>query len=120
MEARAADWPRYRGPNLDGISTETGWSVDWPATGPKQLWKTNVGIGFSSISVADGRAYTMGNRDNQDTVYCFDAASGQVLWKHSYPSKLDPKYYDGGPSATPTIDAGRVYTLSKEGRSILS
>ncbi len=116
LEARAADWPRYRGPNLDGISTETGWSVDWPATGPKQLWKTNVGIGFSSISVADSRAYTMGNRDNQDTVYCFDAASGQVLWKHSYPSKLDPKYYDGGPSATPTIDAGRVYTLSKEGQ----
>jgi outer membrane protein assembly factor BamB len=115
LEVRAADWPRYRGPNLDGISTETGWSVDWPATGPKQLWKTNVGIGFSSISVADGRAYTMGNRDDQDTVYCFDAASGQTLWKHSYPCKLDPKYYDGGPSATPTIDAGRVYTLSKEG-----
>ena len=111
----AADWPRYRGPNLDGISTESGWSVDWPATGPKQLWKTNVGIGFSSIAVADGRAYTMGNRDNQDTVYCFDAANGRVLWKHSYSCKLDPKYYDGGPSATPTVDAGRVYTLSKEG-----
>jgi outer membrane protein assembly factor BamB len=115
IEVRAADWPRYRGPNLDGISTESGWSRDWPATGPTQLWKSNVGIGFSSISVADGRAYTMGNRDDQDTVYCFDAATGKVLWQHSYPCKLDPKYYDGGPSATPTVDGGRVYTLSKEG-----
>jgi outer membrane protein assembly factor BamB len=114
-ELSAADWPRYRGPNLNGISTESGWSVAWPDTGPKQLWKASVGIGFSSISVADGRAYTMGNQSDQDTVYAFDAATGKLLWKHAYACKLDPNAYEGGPSATPTVDGGRVYTLSKQG-----
>jgi outer membrane protein assembly factor BamB len=116
-DVTAADWPRYRGPNMDGISTESGWSVDWPATGPKELWKANVGIGFSSISTADGRAYTMGNAKDRDTIYCFDAATGQVLWEHSYVCKLNPKAYEGGPSATPTVEAGRVYTLSKDGEA---
>ncbi len=111
----AKDWPHYRGPDSNGISTESGWSVSWPASGPKLLWKANVGIGFSSVSVAESRAYTLGNRDDQDTIYCFDAATGQPIWKHSYASKLEAKYYEGGPSATPTVEDGRVYTLSKAG-----
>ena len=49
-------WPQWRGPRGDGVSTETGWSAKWPSTGLKTLWQTNVGTGFSSISVAAGRA----------------------------------------------------------------
>lgn len=113
--ASAADWPHWRGPDRNGISKETGWTTQWPAAGPAQLWKANVGIGFSSVSVANGRAYTMGNaKDSEmDSVYCFDAATGKEVWKHAYPAKLDPKYYEGGPSATPTVEGDRVYTLSK-------
>ncbi|QDS99447.1 outer membrane protein assembly factor BamB family protein [Adhaeretor mobilis] len=55
------DWPRWRGPRFDGISTETDWSHDWPESGPPQLWTAEVGIGFSSFSVADGKLYTMGS-----------------------------------------------------------
>jgi outer membrane protein assembly factor BamB len=109
----AADWPHWRGPDYNGISKETGWSATLPASGPKILWKANVGTGFSSFAVAAGRVYTMGNKDNQDTVYAFDAASGKVAWKHTYDEKLQPKYYEGGPSATPTVDGDRVYVLSK-------
>src|SRR5689334_22000460 len=56
----AEDWPHWRGPNFNGISTEKAWSAQWPPEGPKVLWKASVGIGFSSISVAQGRVYTMG------------------------------------------------------------
>lgn len=115
VDAAAADWPRWRGPSLNGISTETGWKSNWGSTPPTQLWKASVGIGFASFSVADGRVYTAGNAADQDTVFCFDAASGKELWKHTYAHPLDPKYYEGGPSATPTVDAGRVYHLSKRG-----
>lgn len=111
----AADWPRWRGPDLNGISKETGWQTQWPAEGPKQLWKAKVGIGFSSFSVAEGRVYTMGNANNTDTVFCFDAATGKEIWKHSYPCPLDAKYYEGGAHATPTVDGDRVYTMSKRG-----
>jgi outer membrane protein assembly factor BamB len=48
-------------------------------------------------------------------VYCLDAKSGETLWTHAYPARLSPNSYEGGPSATPTIADGNVYTLSKEG-----
>jgi outer membrane protein assembly factor BamB len=114
-EIRASDWYRWRGPDLDGISKETGWLATWPAEGPKALWKANVGIGFSSVSVSQGRAYTMGNKDDQDTIYCFDTETGKELWKHTYACKLEAKYYEGGPGGTPTVDGPRLFTLSKLG-----
>ena len=114
--AQANDWYRWRGPDLNGISTETGWQTQWPAEGPKQLWKASVGVGFSSMSVSHGRVYTLGNDgDKTETVYCFDAATGAPVWKHSYPCVLDPQFYEGGPSSTPTVDGDRVYTLSRKG-----
>jgi len=87
----------------------------WPAEGPRQLWKASVGLGFSSITVSHGRAYTMGNQNDIDTVFCFDAETGALVWKQSYPCPTDPHYYEGGPSATPTIEGGRVFALSKKG-----
>ena len=113
--ARAADWPNWRGPNHNGVSTETGWISQWPADGPKPLWKASVGTGFSSITVANGRAYTVGNRQESDTVWCFDAATGSNLWQYTYPSPLAANLYEGGPSASPTLDEGRVYIFSKSG-----
>jgi outer membrane protein assembly factor BamB len=112
----AFDWPRWRGPELNGISKEKNWTTVWPKDGPKHLWKSNVGIGFSSMSVSAGRVYTMGNKDDQDTVYCFDAASGKEVWKHTYAEPLDPRYYEGGTSCTPTVDGEVAYTLSRKGK----
>ena len=89
------------------------WS--WPAAGPQVLWKAAVGKGFSSFAVSDGRVYAMGNRDNADRVFCLDAATGKEVWKHTYPCKLEPLSYEGGPSSTPTVDGDRVYSLSKFG-----
>lgn len=109
------DWPNWRGPHHDGRSTETGWRETWPASGVRQLWKASVGTGFSSVAVAKGRVYTLGNRSDTDTVYCFDAESGREVWKHSYPCPIDAKYYEGGPGSTPSVEGDRVYTLSKRG-----
>ena len=113
--ARGGDWPRWRGPDLNGISTEKGWQAKWPAEGPKQLWKASVGIGFSSFSVSGGRVYTMGNSNETDWVSCLDANTGKKVWGHSYPCGLDPKNFEGGPCATPTVRDGRVYTFSRKG-----
>ncbi|MFM7817391.1 MAG: PQQ-binding-like beta-propeller repeat protein, partial [Verrucomicrobiota bacterium] len=110
-----ADWPMFRGVDQTGISPERNWLGTWPGGQPKQLWKKNVGIGYSSMSVAAGKVYTVGNANNQDTIFCFDATTGAEVWKVVYPQKLDPKYYEGGPSATPTIAAGHLYFISKQG-----
>jgi outer membrane protein assembly factor BamB len=111
----AADWPHWRGPQRNGVSAEAGWIDQWPASGPKITWKARVGLGFSSFVVANGRAVTMGHANGRDTVYCFDAASGREVWKHSYPAELGDKYFEGGTTGTPTISNGRVFVLSRWG-----
>ena len=116
--ARAADWPNYRGPNYDGISGETGWSASWPSAGPKILWTYSLGAGFASMAVSNGKVYAMGNIDDNDFLYCLDAAPGAEIWKTSYPRPLYKKQHEGGPCATPAIDGDAVYTFSKNGDAI--
>ena len=113
--ATAADWPHWRGPQHNGISSEADWNTQWPTSGPKVLWKAQVGLGFSSFVIADGRVFTTGHADGQDTVFCLDSATGKVNWKHSYPADLGDKYYEGGTSATPAVEGNRVYHLSRWG-----
>jgi outer membrane protein assembly factor BamB len=110
----AGDWPQWRGPHRNGVSGERI-GTKWQTQDPPELWNANVGTGFSGVSVAGGRAYTLGNRTNEDTVWCFDARSGSVVWQHSYPAQLSPQWYEGGPGATPTIAGNRIFTISKWG-----
>ncbi len=111
----AADWPRWRGPQFNGISPESGWRTQWPADGPPVLWKAQVGIGYSSVAVSQGRLFTMGNTEETDSIYALDAATGRELWRHSYPcSAKDPHGY-AGPRCTPTVDGDRVYAVSRRG-----
>ncbi|MBI2947342.1 MAG: PQQ-binding-like beta-propeller repeat protein [Verrucomicrobia bacterium] len=70
------------------------------------------------MAVARSRLFTLGNADEADTVLCFNAETGQPLWKHSYACPLDAKYYEGGPGSTPTVDGDKVFTLSKRGHLI--
>lgn len=111
----AADWPQWRGPQRNGISSETGWSHQWPSSGPRRLWTARVGQGFSSVAVVNDRVYTMGNTGNQDTVYCLNANTGRVIWQYSYPCSAGDY---AGPRATPTVDGKNVYTLSREGLAL--
>ncbi len=110
-----SDWPCWRGPDHNGISRENGWSWQWGSNTPPVLWRASVGKGFSSFAVSKVRVFTMGNTDGSDTVYCFEAGTGKVLWRHSYACELQPLSYEGGPAATPAVAGEFVYTFSKEG-----
>ncbi len=111
-----AFWPRWRGPHGDGISRETQWLKDWRKQKPPVLWRREVGIGYSSVSVAGGRLYTMGHRDGKEWVWCLDALTGKPLWKDSYPGKLVNYLHKGGPASTPTLDGKLLFTLGREGQ----
>ena len=52
-----AEWPQFRGPMRDNISTETGLFRTWPAAGPKVLWKTTVADGYAGAAIKDGVVY---------------------------------------------------------------
>jgi outer membrane protein assembly factor BamB len=116
VRSQAEDWAKWRGPSGDGISQETNWTSDWPPAGPAVIWRGSVGTGLSAISISQGRMFTMGNADNVDTVFCLDAETGAERWRHSYASPLDARFFDGGPTATPTVDGDHVYTLGRQGQ----
>lgn len=111
----AEDWPHFLGPRHDASVTENI-RLEWDKRPPETLWKAQLGRGCVAFSVKGNRALTLGNTDEKDTLWCFDATTGAVLWKHTYAEQLADKQYTGGPSAQPTIDGDRVYSLSKSGQ----
>src|SRR5262249_15931780 len=123
--ARCEDWPCWRGARGDGISRETGLLAKWPEGGPKELWRTKLPGGFSSMAVVDGGLYPMTKENNQGVVVCRDAASGRENWRHAYDCDYKayptltggypPGKYLSGPRATPAVDGGRVYTIGTTG-----
>ncbi len=113
----AADWPQYRGPNHDGISPEHI-RTNWTAQPPQQLWKVPLGAGLSSLTIQNGRVFTMERHGNTITgrEFCvaLNAATGAELWE----ADIDLADYphagvgnDDGPRSTPTVDGDRVYAL---------
>lgn len=109
-----AEWLGFRGPTQNGVTTEQAWNPRL-ASPPKALWKVEVGTGISSVTVADGRAYTMGNVDGKDVIHCLDAKTGKEVWRHDYPMSADPKLFEGGPRSTPVLDGNRLYAVSHQG-----
>ncbi|HWY78627.1 MAG TPA: PQQ-binding-like beta-propeller repeat protein [Verrucomicrobiae bacterium] len=122
--ASAEDWPQFRGPNHNGTTSETI-PMPWPHDGPRQVWKVPLTDGFSTITVASGKAYTLVSREidgaNQEVCVALDADTGKEIWS----AKLGVAKYDNGgdrgvpgndggdgPRSTPSVDGGRVYTYS--------
>ncbi|MBI3417929.1 MAG: PQQ-binding-like beta-propeller repeat protein [Verrucomicrobia bacterium] len=120
----AADWPQYRGPTHDGVSTESI-PAKWPAAGLRQLWKTPLTDGFSSFTVSQGRAFSLVLREidglKQEVCVALDADTGKELWS----APLGFAKYDGGgdsgtdnnkggdgPRSTPSVDGANAYVTS--------
>lgn len=120
--AKFDEWPKWLGPNGDGISHET---IDdhWPAGGPRKIWEKKVGYGFSSPIGFDGRIYLFSQEGRNDTLTAFDAGTGNVVWNQSYTGTIpaDMTQAKNGanglplPLATPAIDEGRIYTYGGGG-----
>jgi outer membrane protein assembly factor BamB len=109
--AGAADWPKWRGPNGDGISLDTGLLKDWPQGGPPVVWQIDaLGEGYSGVAVSGGVLYAHGNVGGVEKAMAFKEADGSPLW--AVQTHAGPGYTHGvgnGPRGTPTVADGRVY-----------
>jgi len=111
----AAGWTTWLGPNGTNTSSETGLISEFPADCPKVLWKTELGSGFSGLTIGHGKVYTLYGKDGRELVACFDAKSGQELWTFD----SDEDFAHGrsfGPRATPVLDGQNLYTVGASGR----
>lgn len=126
----AGDWPDWRGPSRDGISSETGLPVKWSPSGENLAWKAPYG-GRSGPVVIGDRLYlqnSVGKGDTlQERVMCFNADTGKLLWEHRFNVYLSdvPPHRVGWASPVGDPATGNVYVfgvggtllgLSKEGK----
>ncbi|MDE2999734.1 MAG: PQQ-like beta-propeller repeat protein [Gemmatimonadota bacterium] len=111
-----ADWPQWLGPDRTGISTETEFLKTWPKNGPEVVWKKDLGVGFSGISVADGRVFTMFAEGDDEFVVCLNEESGDEIWRFRTGGMFVERQGGDGPRSQPTVDGDRIYVLSAEGR----
>lgn len=121
-----SEWPTFRGPERNGVATDTGLLSEWPADGPPLVWQAEgVGRGYASPAIADGRIYTIGDgipdaTDGDEYLTCLSQAEGKVLWR----SKTGPAWTSGrneswkSARSTPTVDDRNIYVLTAYGELI--
>ncbi len=122
--ARADEWPQYRGPYHDGVSTEP-LRTNWAAVPPRQLWRVPLDPALSSLTISGGRVFTQVRRliGGLDTEFCvaLDAQTGQELWAAPVDMAASAEFPmypnegvgdDDGPRSTPSVIGNRVYVLS--------
>jgi len=119
----AADWPQWRGPNRDGVWSESGILESFPADGLQARWRRPVGYGWSSPVVSQGKVFVtdvqLETHPARERVHCFDEATGQDIWTHAYEAtypdwSLEPDHRSP-PAATPIVESDRLYTIGGNG-----
>lgn len=114
--ASGGDWPQFRGPNRDNISTETGLLRTWPSKGPKVLWSIPVCEGYAGAAIKDGRIYLNDYNavKKEHVVRCITIADGKDLWQWSYPVEIRSNH--GITRTVPAVGKSLVFSLDPKCR----
>ena len=112
----AADWPQFLGPTRNGVYTGPALAETWPATGPRVVWRKQVGAGFAGPAVVGTRLILFHRIGAEEVVESLDTRYGTSQWRYAYPTTYRDDFgFDEGPRAVPVVVNGRVYTFGAEG-----
>ncbi|HEY2880867.1 MAG TPA: PQQ-binding-like beta-propeller repeat protein [Pirellulales bacterium] len=109
------DWGEFRGPKRDSQVHGVKLATDWEAHPPKLVWKHRIGPAWSSMIIVDGKLFTQEQRDQQETIACYDALTGEEKWAHNDAARFQEMLAGAGPRGTPTFSDGKLYTLGGTG-----
>jgi outer membrane protein assembly factor BamB len=117
QSVHAGDWPQFRGPDRDGKAAKGPALLKaWPEGGPRKLWSyEELGTGYASVSIANGRVYTTGLEGENGILYAFNL-EGKLLGKVTYGRDWSKSYK--GPRTTPTVHNGRLYLVTGFGEVV--
>jgi hypothetical protein len=113
--AQAENWPGFRGPTRQGVSSEKNLPLEW-GPGRNVFWKTAIpGNGWSSPIVWEDRIFVTAatNEGRSCHVLSLDAGSGKILWdKHVFDQEtLQKREQNSYASPTPVTDGERVFAV---------
>ena len=108
-------WPEFKGRNRNNVISGVSLEENWDQHSPRLIWKTLVGPGWSSFSVADNRLFTQEQRGKSEAILCLDAESGDIVWAYEYPGRFWESIGGAGPRATPTIGDDALYCAGADG-----
>src|SRR5882762_7008791 len=112
-------WTQWGGPNRNFQTDATGLKDQWPAGGPKVIWKRPLGEGYSSTAVENNVLYTMYGKPREEIVLAADASTGKTLWELPNPMTFNSdaaQDMGNGPYSTPLIVGDRLFTTGVAGR----
>lgn len=110
------DWPGPRGIGQEGLGDATPLVESWPEQGPAVSWTADLGQGYSSCAIGQGRVFTQYQDLFGQYLVCFDLESGKQLWRERYALSYDPAGLYPGPRSTPTLWRDAVYCVDPDGR----
>jgi hypothetical protein len=89
--------------------------TEWPETGLPLLYRQPIGGGYASFVIADGTAFTIEQRRDEEVAAAYDLETGREVWTRGWGADFRETLGGDGPRATPTWDEGRLFVLGAEG-----
>lgn len=119
-EVTSNDYPRFLGNGYWAEVKGTELETDWQKHPPQELWRHEIGAGWSAFAIAGDYAVTQEQRGENELVTCYRVQTGEAVWTHADATRFDPPdaiggLGDVGPRATPTIQGDRIFTQGGTG-----
>lgn len=114
------DYPAFLGGGYWAEVGNVALETDWHTHPLQELWRHEIGAGWSAFAVVGGYAFTQEQRGNDELVTCYRVQTGEPIWTHADKARFDPADAVGGlgaigPRATPTVSGDRVFTQGGTG-----
>lgn len=106
----AGTLPRFLPNNGNNVHPAAGLFRGWPAGGPRELWRADIGSGKSAIAAGGGFVYTLTESDKKQYAIRLDAATGRILWKQLL-LPTGNHHVVRGPVNGPLLDGDRLYAF---------
>lgn len=109
------DFPGYLGAHGNGIVDGVRLVPNWSTHPPKEIWRREIGSGWSGFAVAGDFALTQEQRGGEERTTAHDLRTGEILWSHIENVRHEEPLGGPGPRATPAISGERVFSLGATG-----